>query len=62
MIAVNSADGCGFTCNTGFLKSGRACNFPRKGKYVAGSEAKKTAIMSEVPTEGFMNFRIIGKE
>ncbi len=41
MIAVNSADGCGFTCNTGFLKSGRACNFPRKGKYVAGSGSEE---------------------
>ncbi len=40
MIAVNSAAGCDFSCNAGFLKSGRACNFPRKGKYVdvSGSE------------------------
>ena len=35
--AVETATGCGFSCNAGFLKSGRACNFPRKGKYVAGS-------------------------
>ncbi len=35
--AVETATGCGFSCNAGFLKSGRACNFPRKGKYLDGS-------------------------
>ncbi len=38
--AVSTAAGCSFSCNAGFLKSGRACSFPRKGKYVnvSGSE------------------------
>ena len=55
MIAVNSAAGCGFTCNTGFLKSGRACNFPRKGKYVdAGIE--KSCNNPAGTTGGFNEF------
>ncbi len=29
-IAVNSAAGCDFSCNAGFVKSGRACNIPSR--------------------------------
>ncbi len=53
--AVSSAAGCGFTCNTGFLKSVRACNFPRKGKYVdAGIE--KSCNNPAGTTGGFNEF------
>ena len=31
--AVSTATGCGFSCNTGFVKSGRTCNFPSTGKF-----------------------------
>ena len=34
--AVDSADGCGFSCKSGYVKdaSARECNFPALGKYV----------------------------
>ena len=38
--AVSAADGCGFSCNTGYVKdtSARECNFPALGKYVNNPE------------------------
>ena len=42
-VAVSTATGCGFSCNTGFMKdsSGRECNFPSTGSFVnaQGTEA-----------------------
>ncbi len=32
--AVTTAAGCDFSCKTGYVKSGRACNYPTVGKYV----------------------------
>ena len=37
--AATVDDACPFSCSAGFVKSGRACNIPRKGKYAdAGIE------------------------
>ena len=40
--AVSAANGCDFSCNTGFVKdaSGRACNYPSSGNYVNASGAE----------------------
>ncbi len=49
--AVDSADGCDFSCNAGFVKdsSARECNYPTKGKYVnaGNTESPCTAITTE---------------
>ena len=48
MGAVDSATGCGFSCNAGYMKdsSGRACNYPTPGTYVnvSGAEVSCTEI------------------
>ena len=38
---VASATACPFTCESGYVKSGRACNFPSKGKYVNAKGKEK---------------------
>ena len=40
--AVTAANGCGFSCNAGFVKdsSGRECNYPSSGNYVNASGAE----------------------
>ena len=38
---VSSAITCPFSCGAGYVKSGRECNFPRKGKYVDGSGSEQ---------------------
>ena len=40
--AVSTPTGCGFSCNTGYVKdsSGRACNYPTPGTYVNASGAE----------------------
>ena len=40
--AVSAADGCGFSCNAGYVKdsSGRECNYPNQGTYVNASGAE----------------------
>ena len=49
--AVDSATGCGFSCNAGFMKdsSARQCNYPTKGNYVnnQGAEASCDSITIE---------------
>ena len=50
MGAVDSATGCGFSCNASYMKdsSGRACNYPTPGTYVniLGAEVACTDITS----------------
>ncbi len=53
--AVTAANGCGFSCNAGFVKdsSDRACNYPSSGNFVnaGGNEASCDSITS-ITTEG----------
>ena len=55
MGAVSTATGCGFSCNTGYVKDapGRTCNFPSTGNYVnaQGTEVSCDSITS-ITTEG----------
>ncbi len=51
--AVSAADGCDFSCNAGFLKTGRACNFPSTGNYVnAGNTEASCDSINSITTEG----------
>ena len=51
--AVTAADGCGFSCNAGFVKdaSARKCNFPSSGNYVdaGNTEQSCTPITLQAP-------------
>ena len=48
-VGVTSATSCPFSCNTGYVKIGRKCNFPSSGNYVTAgnTESPCTAITTE---------------
>ena len=55
MAAVSTATGCEFSCKSGYVKSGRACNYPPKGSFVnaQGDELPCNDISSSTPNFGF---------
>ncbi len=53
--AAATADACPFSCSTGFVKSGRACNIPRKGHYADNGVEKSCSPITE-DTGGFDDF------
>ena len=53
MGAVDSATGCDFTCNAGFVKSGRTCNIPDPGKYADNAGGEQSC---STPTGEFNTF------
>ena len=55
MGAVDSATGCDFSCNAGFVKSGRTCNIPDPGKYADGG-IEKSCDTPTGATGGFKEF------
>ena len=50
--AVSAADGCGFSCNAGFVKdsSARECNYPSSGNYVTAGNTESPC--NSITTEG----------
>ena len=55
MGAVDSATGCDFSCNAGFVKNtaDRTCNIPDTGNYADGAGAMQSC---STPTGGFNTF------
>ncbi len=56
--AISSAAGCDFSCNAGYLKSGRDCNFPGKGTYVDTSNTEKSCSGVVGETGGFLDWSV----
>ena len=56
--ALNSAAGCLFSCNSGYIKSGRDCNFPGKGTYVDTSNTEKSCSGVVGETGGFLDWSV----
>ena len=54
--AVSSATGCGFSCNSGFVKIGRACNTPDTGKYADNVGVEQSCDTPTGATGGFNTF------
>ncbi len=54
--AVSTATGCGFFCNSGFVKSGRTCNIPDQGKYADGAGDEQSCDTPTGATGGFNTF------
>ena len=54
--AVPTATDCNFSCNTGFVKSGRSCNIPTKGKYVNVSGREQSCDNPTGDSDGFNTF------
>ncbi len=50
--AVATATGCGFSCNTGFVKSGRTCNFPSTGSFVNAQGIEASCDSNPITIEG----------
>ncbi len=54
--AAETAATCPFSCNAGFVKSGRACNIPDQGKYADGAGAMQSCNTPTGATGGFNTF------